>query len=69
MFPDDINEFPPNREVEFEIELVPGAGPISITPYRMSPLEMAELKAQLEELLGKHFIRPSVSLWERQCYW
>ncbi|XP_072093102.1 transposon Tf2-1 polyprotein isoform X3 [Arachis hypogaea] len=63
VFPDDINEFPPNREVEFAIELVPGSGPISITPYRMSPLEMAELKAQLEDLLGKHFIRPSVSPW------
>ncbi|XP_057756130.1 uncharacterized protein LOC130975338 [Arachis stenosperma] len=45
VFPDDINEFPPNREVEFAIELVPGFDPISITPYRMSPLEMAELKA------------------------
>ena len=63
VFPDDINEFPPNREVEFAIELVPGSGPISITPYRMSPVEMAELKAQLEDLLGKHFIRPSVSSW------
>ncbi|XP_025623583.2 transposon Tf2-1 polyprotein [Arachis hypogaea] len=63
VFPDDINEFPPNREVEFAIELVPGSGPISITPYRMSPLEMAELKAQLEDLLSKHFIRPSVSPW------
>ncbi|XP_016199433.1 uncharacterized protein LOC107640426 [Arachis ipaensis] len=51
VFPDDINEFPPNREVEFAIELVPGASPISITPYRMSLLEMTELKAQLEDLL------------------
>ncbi|XP_016200291.1 uncharacterized protein LOC107641309 [Arachis ipaensis] len=51
VFPDDINEFSPNQEVEFSIELVPGAGPISITPYRMSPLEMVELKAQLEDLL------------------
>ncbi|XP_057742828.1 uncharacterized protein LOC130961132 [Arachis stenosperma] len=49
--------------VEFAIELVPRAGPISITPYRMSSLEMDELKAQLEDLLGKHFIRLSVSLW------
>ncbi|XP_020979651.1 uncharacterized protein LOC110272134 [Arachis ipaensis] len=53
VFPDDINEFSPNREVEFAIELVPGAGPISITPYRMLPLEMTELKAQLEDLLVK----------------
>ncbi|XP_057733854.1 uncharacterized protein LOC130949036 [Arachis stenosperma] len=69
MFLDDINEFPPDREVEFAIELVPGAGAISITPYRMSPLEIAKLKAQLKDLLGKHFIRPIVSPWERQCYW
>ncbi|XP_016206422.1 uncharacterized protein LOC107646778 [Arachis ipaensis] len=52
VFPDDIDEFPPNREVEFTIELVPGTGPISIDPYRMSPLEMAELKSQLEDLLA-----------------
>ncbi|XP_015938788.1 uncharacterized protein LOC107464377 [Arachis duranensis] len=56
VFPDDIDEFSPNREVEFAIELVPGAGLISSAHYRMSPLEMAELKAQLEDLLGKHFI-------------
>ncbi|XP_057755880.1 uncharacterized protein LOC130975063 [Arachis stenosperma] len=56
VFPDDINEFSPNWEVEFAIELVPRTGPILITPYRMSPLEMAELKAQLEDLLSKHFI-------------
>ncbi|XP_072077974.1 uncharacterized protein [Arachis hypogaea] len=62
VFPDDIEEFPPHRKVEFAIELVLGIGPISIAPYRMSPLEMAELKSQLEDLLGKNFIRPSVSL-------
>nr|XP_025685269.1 uncharacterized protein LOC112786061 [Arachis hypogaea] len=61
VFPDDIDEFPPNQEVEFTIELVPGAGSISSAPYRMSPLEMAELKVQLEDLLGKRFIRLSVS--------
>ncbi|XP_016168123.1 uncharacterized protein LOC107610604 [Arachis ipaensis] len=44
VFLDDIDEFPPNREVEFAIELVPGAGPISSAPYRMSPLEMVEVK-------------------------
>ncbi|XLU29618.1 hypothetical protein S245_065684, partial [Arachis hypogaea] len=63
VFPDDIDEFPPKREVEFAIDLVPGAGPISSAPYRMSLLEMAELKSQLEDLLGKNFIRPSVSPW------
>ncbi|XP_015955002.1 uncharacterized protein LOC107479376 [Arachis duranensis] len=62
VFPNDIDEFSPNREVEFAIELVPRAGPISSASYRMTPLEMAELKSQLEDLLGKNFIRPSVSL-------
>ncbi|XP_020961322.1 uncharacterized protein LOC110263835 [Arachis ipaensis] len=63
VFPDDVDEFPPKREVEFDIDLAHGAGPISSAPYRMSPLEMAELKSQLEDMLGKNFIRPSVSLW------
>ncbi|XP_016172831.1 uncharacterized protein LOC107615247 [Arachis ipaensis] len=53
VFPEDIPEFPPQREIEFEIELVPGAGSVSIVPYRMAPIELAELKAQLEELLNK----------------
>ncbi|XP_020992533.1 uncharacterized protein LOC110278632 [Arachis duranensis] len=52
-----------NSVIEFSIELVPGTGPISIAPYRMSPLELAELKKQLDELLGKRFIRPSASPW------
>ncbi|MDV3201193.1 MAG: reverse transcriptase family protein, partial [Sweet potato little leaf phytoplasma] len=51
------------REVEFSIDLVPGAGPISIAPYRMSPPELAELKKQLEDLLEKKFIIPSASPW------
>jgi len=42
---------------------MPGVGPISMAPYRMSPFELAELKKQLEELLEKQFIRPSVSPW------
>ncbi|XP_072077973.1 uncharacterized protein [Arachis hypogaea] len=54
VFPDDIEEFPPHRVVEFAIELVPETGPISIAPYRMSPLEMGELKSQLEDLLEDH---------------
>ncbi|XP_015968857.1 uncharacterized protein LOC107492349 [Arachis duranensis] len=44
VFPDDIPEFPPQREIEFSIDLVPGTGPISIALYRMSPLDLAELK-------------------------
>ncbi|XP_015944890.2 uncharacterized protein LOC107470017 [Arachis duranensis] len=63
VFLDDIEEFPPSRKVEFSIELVLGIGPILIAPYRMLPLEMAELKTQLEDLMSKCFIRPSVSSW------
>ncbi|GAU30442.1 hypothetical protein TSUD_392550 [Trifolium subterraneum] len=64
VFPEEINSLPPEREIEFSIDLVPGSQPISIAPYRMSPLELRELKSQLEELLQKHFIRPSVSPWD-----
>jgi len=63
VFPDDITDLPPEREVEFAIDLVPGKSPISIAPYRMSASELGELKKQLEELLEKQFIRPSVSPW------
>ncbi|XP_020979464.1 uncharacterized protein LOC110272022 [Arachis ipaensis] len=63
VFPNDIDKFLPAREVEFAIALVPGMRPILIAPYRMSPLEMSELKAQLEDLISKRFIRPSVSQW------
>ena len=54
---------PRDRDVEFNIELLPGAAPISISPYRMAPLELKELKTQLQELLDKGFIQPSVSPW------
>ncbi|XP_061344646.1 uncharacterized protein LOC133290567, partial [Gastrolobium bilobum] len=50
VFPEEIPHFPPEREIEFSIDLVPGVGPISLAPYRMSPVELAELKKQLEEL-------------------
>ena len=63
VFPDDIVGLPPDREVEFTIDLIPGTEPISIPPYRMSPAELRELKAQLEELLSKGFIKPSISPW------
>jgi hypothetical protein len=63
VFPADIMSLPPEREVEFSIDLVPGSQPISVAPYCMSPLELRELKSQLEDLLQKHFIRPSVSPW------
>ena len=63
VFPDDISGLPPNRGIKFVIELIPGTKPISIPPYRMAPAELKELKAQLEELLNKGFIRPSTSPW------
>ena len=63
VFPDDICELPPEREVEFIIDLVPGANPMSIAPYRMSPVELAEVKAQVQDLLSKQFVRPSASPW------
>jgi len=63
VFPDDITDLPPEREVEFAIDLVTGSSHISIVPYRMSALELGELKKQLEKLLEKHFIRSSVSPW------
>ena len=63
VFPEDVTSLPPEREVEFSIDLVPGTAPISVSPYRMAPLELRELKNQLEELMSKHFVRPSVSPW------
>ncbi|XP_017604649.1 uncharacterized protein LOC108451474 [Gossypium arboreum] len=64
VFPDELPGLPPSREVEFGIELLPGIAPVSISPYRMAPKEMVELKAQIQELLDQGFIRPSVSPWE-----
>ncbi|KAL2226254.1 UNVERIFIED_CONTAM: Transposon Tf2-12 polyprotein, partial [Sesamum indicum] len=63
VFPDDLPGLPPHREVDFAIETLPGVAPISIAPYRMAPVELHELKKQIEELLGKGFIRPSTSPW------
>nr|GFC87658.1 putative nucleotidyltransferase, ribonuclease H [Tanacetum cinerariifolium] len=63
VFPDELPGIPPVREVEFNIELIPGAEPISKAPYRMAPIELKELKDQLQELLDRGFIRPSVSTW------
>ena len=63
VFPDDLPGLAPNREIEFNIDLLPGTNPISIAPYRMAPTELKELKEQLQELLDKGFIRPSSSPW------
>jgi hypothetical protein len=62
-FPDDVLGMPPDRDVEFVIELQPGTAPISKRPYRMPPNELEELKLQLQELLDKGYIRPSASPW------
>ena len=63
VFPDELPRLPPQRVVDFGIELHPGTSPISMTPHRMAPVELQELRAQLQELLGKGFIRPSTSPW------
>ncbi|XP_073057395.1 uncharacterized protein [Primulina eburnea] len=60
VFPDEIPGFPPGREVEFNIELMPGTQPISKAPYRVAPIELKKLKEQLEDLLAKGYIRPSI---------
>ncbi|KAG5536038.1 hypothetical protein RHGRI_023734 [Rhododendron griersonianum] len=63
VFPEDLPGLLVDREIEFVIDLVPGTQPISKTPYRMAPLELKELKVQLQELLDKGFIKPSISPW------
>ncbi|KAL2243595.1 UNVERIFIED_CONTAM: Transposon Ty3-G Gag-Pol polyprotein [Sesamum indicum] len=63
VFPNDLPGLPPHREVDFAIETLSGVAPISIAPYRISPVELQELKKQIEELLGKRFIRLSTSPW------
>ena len=62
-FPDELPGLPPRRVVDFGIELHPGISPISMTPHRMAPVELQELRVQLHELLDKGFIRPSTSPW------
>jgi hypothetical protein len=59
----EVPGLPPKRDIDFSINLIPGAAPVSKTPYRMSTLEMKELQMQLEELLKKGYICPSVSPW------
>ncbi|XP_075088532.1 uncharacterized protein LOC142170504 [Nicotiana tabacum] len=59
VFPEDLPGIPPDREIDFGIDLLPGTKPISIPPYRMAPVELKELKVQLKDLLDKGFIRPN----------
>jgi hypothetical protein len=63
VFPEDLPGLPPERDVEFVIELKPGTTPVSRRSYRMPLNELAEFKAQLQDLLEKGFIRPSSSPW------
>ena len=63
VFPEELPGVPPDRDVEFVIDLIPGTVPIARRPYKMAPLELAELKKQLDESLKKGFIRPSSSPW------
>ena len=63
VFLEELPGLPPRREIEFAINVVQGATPASITPYQMALVELKELKLQLQELLEKGFIRPSVSPW------
>nr|GEZ81412.1 hypothetical protein [Tanacetum cinerariifolium] len=63
VFPEDLPGLPPARQVEFQIDLVPGAAPVARALYRLAPIEMQELSTQLQELSDKGFIRPSSSPW------
>ncbi|KAA3477917.1 Retrotransposable element Tf2 [Gossypium australe] len=68
IFAEKLLRLPPNREVEFGIELLPGMVSVSIAPYWMAPKELVELKAQIQELLDRGFIRSSVSPGKHRCY-
>jgi hypothetical protein len=63
VFPDDLLGMPPERAIEFKIELQPGTAPIANAQYRMAHVELAELKIQLKFLLDKGYIHPSSSSW------
>ncbi|GJU63283.1 putative reverse transcriptase domain-containing protein [Tanacetum coccineum] len=63
VFPEDLPGLPPTRQVEFQIDLIPGATPVAWAPYRLAPSETKELSDQLQELSNKGFIRPSSSPW------
>ncbi|XP_073154039.1 uncharacterized protein [Henckelia pumila] len=63
IFPSDVTGTPPDREVEFSIDLVPSTVPVSKASFRLAPTEMRELKEKIQELLDKGFIRPRLSPW------
>ncbi|GKD98261.1 hypothetical protein Tco_1382158, partial [Tanacetum coccineum] len=59
VFPEDLPGLPPVRQVEFQINLMPGVAPVARAPYRLAPSEMQELSNQLQELADRGFIRPA----------
>ncbi|GJY87901.1 putative nucleotidyltransferase, ribonuclease H [Tanacetum coccineum] len=63
VFPEDLPGLPPTRQVEFQIDLIPGAAPVARAPYRLAPSKMKELPEQLQELSNKGFIRPNSLPW------
>ncbi|GKF87528.1 hypothetical protein Tco_0258405 [Tanacetum coccineum] len=63
VFPEDLPGLPPTRQVEFQIDLIPGAALVARAPFQLAPSEMKELSEQLKELSDKGFIRPSSSPW------
>jgi hypothetical protein len=67
VFSEDLPGMPPERKVEFAIELLPGTAPISKRAYRVSGPELVELKKQIDELSEKGYIRPSTSPWAAPC--
>ena len=63
VFPDELPGLPPQRDVDFYIELHLGTSPISMTPHRMASVKLQELRVEIHELLDKGFIRLSTSPW------
>ncbi|GKG26192.1 hypothetical protein Tco_0399338, partial [Tanacetum coccineum] len=63
VFPEELLGLPPTRQVEFQIDLMPGDAPVARAPYRLTSSEMKELLEKLQELSDKGFIRPSSSPW------
>ena len=64
VFPEELPGLPPEREVVFGIDLLPGTAPSSLVPYGMAPVELKELQTQLREFVVKGSVRPSASPWE-----
>ncbi|WVZ76881.1 LOW QUALITY PROTEIN: hypothetical protein U9M48_024803 [Paspalum notatum var. saurae] len=63
VFPDELPVMPPDRDIKFLIELLPGTAPIAMSQYRIAPIEHEEVKKNIDELLAKGYIRPSSSPW------